>query len=186
MNKIVVSWRFPTPVIIMWCVAIFFGVIACSYVYDSAKQLSMLGSFFLGFFVLSVCFLSRRPKETEIDIQNGLVIKRYRFIFGISKTKWYSLKSFHSVRSYFTAGRHTVNVVELVAKGEKESVRVAEFSPDSLAGVGNSDSTKFSESEDAIRLRKKIAKDCSLVNAGFAGFEWFALKEMKEEKKNLS
>ncbi len=144
----------------------------------------MLAALFVGLLALSTYFISRQPKLTEIDIQNDKVIKRYRSVFGISKTKRYSLKSFYSVRSYFTVGRNTVNAVELIAKGGKESVQIARFSPMSTVDTGTLGTRKFTEAEDATSLRKKISKDCVLVNDGFVGFEWSFLKEMRDIKNN--
>lgn len=179
MNKIVVDWKFPTALVIVWCVAIFFGGVAWLYAHENAKEMYMLTAAFFGLFLLSAYSLSQKPKVTEIDVQDGVVTQRYRSFFGISKVKRYSLKSFRSIRSYFTAGRNTINVVELIAKGGRESVQIANFDPGSKDN-GFFSSPKFTEAEDAEHLRKDIAAKCSLVDDGFVGVEWLALKKMSE------
>ena len=143
MNKIVVDWQFPKALVIVWCVAIFYCVVAWLYVHDNTKQMSALAALFFGLVTLSTYFIAQQPKTTEIDIQNGIVIKRYRSVLWMSKTRLYSLKSFRSVRSYFTTGRNYTNVVELVALGGKEAIQIARFSPVTTIESGTLGTRKF-------------------------------------------
>ena len=176
-NKIIIDWKVPIGLKILWAVAFFYGCIVLLFAYGDKKQMALLATAFFCLFILSAFIFNQTPKTTEIDIDGDIVVTYCHVGVGGARTKIYSLHSFQSVRSILTRGRNTVNVLELVSKNSRESLKIAIFEPDTTDN-GFFSSPRCIEAKKATQLRKEISEKFSLGDEGFLGFEFFSLKEI--------
>lgn len=117
-----------------------------------------------------VCaFTEFRDRATYLEIQSRagkLILTRPYFL--LFKRKYlFKIEEFSSVRSYIVTGPgKTRNLVELVTSHGGEALPVAEFP------CQWSTPSKFDESAAAKNLRRAIAQELKIEDAGFLGARW--------------
>lgn len=112
-----------------------------------------------------------RDRRLEINTEAGQIVFTRPAIPFMGRTVSYPLADFSSVRSYWTPGRLSENLVELVTRSGGEALLVARY-----GGVRQSKGFLFiaagDEHPDAAALRKAIAQECGLKDDGYLGTRW--------------
>lgn len=110
---------------------------------------------------------SDRATYLEIQARAGKIILTRPHFLLFKRKHLFRTEEFSSVRSYIVTGAGpTINLVELVTNLGGEALPVAKFP------CQWSTPSKFDESPGAENLRRTIAQELNIEDAGFLGARW--------------